>query len=177
MNYKIMKHIFTILAACTLAATLSVSPAAAQKKSGVDTSKSLKCLEVELNGPDGKALKLSDVYKSNKYTLIDFWASWCGPCMGEVPYLVDAYAQYHSKGFEIYGISLDREKDSWTSAISRYKMDWKHVSDLQFWNCAAARAYNINSIPANYLVDSKGTIVARNLRGTALAETLSKLLK
>ena len=171
-----MKHIIHILVACTLATILSAAPSLVQnsRKKAADTQ---KCLEIELNNPDGKAIKLSDTYKKNKYTLIDFWASWCGPCMGEVPYLVDAYAEYHSKGFEIYGVSLDREKDPWVNAISKNKMDWKHVSDLKFWDCVAARAYNVNSIPANYLVDSKGNIVARNLRGPALSQTLSKLLK
>jgi len=113
-----------------------------------------------------------------KYVLIDFWASWCGPCMGELPYLRDAYAKYSDKGFQILGVSLDREREPWLKAIEDEKMTWLHVSDLNYWSNEVSQLYNIHSIPSNFLVDCKtGLIVEMNLRGAALAEKLANLLK
>ena len=127
----------------------------------------------------GETISLKSVIENpaNKYVLLDFWASWCGPCMGEVPSLLKAYAAYKSKGFEIFGCSLDSDGDSWKKAVSTNKMDWIHVSDLKYWDNAGAEEYGVRSIPANYLIDcSNGTIVASNLRGSALEEQLAKLL-
>ncbi len=127
---------------------------------------------------NGNMLNSDDVMKDgNKYVLIDFWASWCGPCMREMPFLKAAYREYFTKGFQILGVSLDRDRDMWMQAIKGEEMNWIHVSDLGYWSNQVARQYNINSIPANLLIDCKtGTIVARNLRGAALEEKLSKLL-
>lgn len=133
-------------------------------------------IEITQSSPEGKQISLSDVVAANKYVLLDFWASWCGPCMGEVPYLVKDYAEYHKKGFEIFGVSLDRTKEPWVKAIEEKEMNWIHVSDLQYWSSAPAADYGVNSIPANYLIDSNGTIVARNLRGEALGAKLAELL-
>lgn len=134
------------------------------------------CIEIKLPSPEGNEISLSETVAANKYVLLDFWASWCGPCMGEVPYLVKDYAEYHSKGFEIFGVSLDRTKEPWVKAIADNKMSWLHVSDIKYWDCAPAKEYGVNSIPANYLIDSNGIIVARNLRGEALGEKLAELL-
>jgi len=127
----------------------------------------------------GEILELSDVAANpaNKYVLVDFWASWCGPCMGEVPYLVDAYAKYHDRGFEIYGISLDKNRDAWLAAIAGKKMSWLHVSDLNGFDCQAARDYAVQAIPSNFLVETAtGDIVATNLRGAELVDKIAELL-
>ena len=115
--------------------------------------------------------------KKNKYTLIDFWASWCGPCRAEMPTVVKAYNLYHKKGFEVVGVSFDNNKAAWVKAIAQLKLPWSHMSDLKGWGCAAAPIYNIKGIPANVLVDSKGIIVGKNLRGEDLLNELAKLMK
>jgi len=132
------------------------------------------------NDADGNPVTASKVIAESgaRYVLIDFWASWCGPCMGELPYLKDAYNRYSSKGFEIIGVSLDRERESWIDAIKENEMNWIHVSDLNYWDNEVARLYNIHSIPANFLVDCQtGTILAKGLRGNALISKLADLLK
>ncbi|MBO6079327.1 MAG: AhpC/TSA family protein [Bacteroidaceae bacterium] len=114
---------------------------------------------------------------ANKYVLIDFWASWCGPCMREVPYLTETYAKYKDKGFQILGVSLDRTRDAWLAAIERNGMNWIHVSDLKYWENEVARQYGVNSIPANFLVDcSNGQIIATGLRGNKLEQKIAELL-
>lgn len=129
-----------------------------------------------MNDVDGNAITLSDVYAKHKYLLIDFWASWCSPCRAENPTVVAAYEAYKDRGFSVFGVSLDKEKDAWVKAIADDKLTWEHVSDLKGWESTAAKDYAVRGIPANFLVDSKGKIVAKNLRGPALEAKLKELL-
>ncbi|TKG94825.1 AhpC/TSA family protein [Puteibacter caeruleilacunae] len=127
-----------------------------------------------LNTPEGKPLSLSSL--KGKYVLIDFWASWCGPCRQENPNVVKLYYQYKDKGFDILSVSLDRKKDDWLKAIDEDGLAWNHVSDLKFWQCEAAKLYNVKAIPQTYLIDKDGVIIGKGLRGEALAKKLNELL-
>jgi peroxiredoxin len=126
-----------------------------------------------MNDTEGKPVALSSF--KGKVVLVDFWASWCGPCRQENPNVVNLYKQYHGKGFEILGVSLDRGKDEWLKAIKDDNLTWTHVSDLQFWQNAAARLYGVNSIPQSYLLDKDGKIIGKGLRGEQLAKKLAEL--
>lgn len=131
--------------------------------------------EIELPNPDGKVIQLSSL--KGKYVLLDFWAAWCGPCRHENPYLVDAYEKFNEKGFTIYQVSLDRTREAWLKGIEDDKLGkWYHVSDLQFWNSSVVPVFQIEGIPANFLLDKEGRIIARNLRGEALAAKLAEVL-
>lgn len=136
-------------------------------------------INIEQPNVDGHTVSLKSVVEKagNKYVLLDFWASWCGPCMGEMPYLKQAYAKYHKKGFEIYGVSFDRNADAWKGAIKKQDMKWVNVSLLESFNNQAATDYVVESIPTNFLIDcSNGEIIAKNLRGEDVLEKLSTLL-
>ena len=131
--------------------------------------------EIALPSPDGDTILLSSL-KGN-WVLLDFWASWCGPCRSENPNLVAAYQKYNSKGFEIYQVSLDRSRESWIKAIEDDHLTWTHVSDLQFWNSVVVPVYNIQGIPMNFLLDPEGRIVDQNLRGDMLYAKLKEIFK
>lgn len=149
----------------------------AQKKAEESTGIGSQYTDIVMQTPEGKTIKVSDYVSKNKYTLIDFWASWCGPCLREMPNVVKAYTNYHDKGLEIVGVSLDNKKDAWVNAIKKQNMPWPHMSDLKGWECAGAAAYNVKAIPANVLISQDGKIIAKDLREEALQEKLAELLK
>ncbi len=127
-----------------------------------------------LNDPDGNPFTLSSL--RGKYVLLDFWAAWCQPCRRENPNVVALFNQYKDKGFDILGVSLDRTKEDWVKAIADDKLTWHHVSDLQFWQSAAAQQYGVQAIPFTLLLDKEGKIIAKNLRGEELAKKLAELM-
>ena len=129
--------------------------------------------EITLPNPQGDTVQLSEL--RGNYVLLDFWASWCKPCRVENPNLVKAYKRYSDQDFEIYQVSLDKQRQAWIDAIEKDNLDWYHVSDLQFWNSKAAQKYNIRSIPANFLLNKQGEIIDKNLRGDDLQARLNEL--
>ena len=132
--------------------------------------------DIELADTAGVSRSLAEVMGTGHYVLIDFWASWCGPCIAEMPNVKAAYERFHTKGFDVVGLSFDANADAWKTAINRFAMPWANLSDLKGWESAAAKKYKIHSIPDNILVGPDGRIVANGLRGDALLQKLAELL-
>ena len=136
-----------------------------------------KAPDFTLNDPDGNPVTLSEFYKQNKVTMIDFWASWCGPCRNFNPTLVKIYKKYHKLGFGIIGVSLDRDHDAWVKGIKDDKLTWTQVSDLKFWQSEVGQLYNVNYIPQNAFVDSEGNIIGRKVAEDEIEALLDEYLK
>lgn len=139
------------------------------KKTGIGAT----AMDFTQHNTEGKPVKLSD-YRG-KYVLLDFWASWCGPCRAENPNVLDNYEKYHTKGLEILAVSLDDKKEAWLKAIKDDGLEWAHVSDLKGWKNEVAKEYNIRAVPSNFLLDKDGKIVAVDLRGDALTHKLEEI--
>lgn len=146
-------------------------------ENGKNTMVGKKFADFELQTLSGGTKKLSDFAGKGKVVLLDFWASWCGPCLKEMPNLVVAYDKYTDKGFEVIGISLDEDEEDWRGAVEHLKISWPQLSDLKGWKCKAAKLYAIQSIPYTVLIDGEGTIICRDLRGEELQKKLEEVLK
>jgi peroxiredoxin len=131
--------------------------------------------DITLKTPDDKSVSISDYAGKGKYVLLDFWAAWCGPCRQANPRVVELYKRYKDKGFEIIGISLDRGKKEWVEAIKADNLTWHHMSDLGYWQSAAAKLYSVSSIPHTVLLDREGIIIAKGLHVVELEKKLSEL--
>lgn len=141
------------------------------------TAEGQKFTDFTMLTPDGKEIKLSDYVGKGKVVLIDFWASWCGPCRREMPNLVEIYKKYKGRSFEIIGVSLDRDAEAWKKGIEQLHMTWPQMSDLKYWDCEGARLYAVSSIPHTVLIDGEGIILSRGLHGEELQEKIAEALK
>lgn len=130
---------------------------------------------IELPTPDGGTLSLYSL--RGHIVLLDFWASWCGPCLREAPNVKKIYEKYHEKGLEVLGVSLDEKEDAWKNAIAKHGLNWKHVSSLKGWECPSAKLYNVTGIPRMYIIDQEGRIIAQDLRGEELAQKIASLFE
>ncbi|QNK61834.1 AhpC/TSA family protein [Pedobacter sp. PAMC26386] len=174
LDYAEIAQLFNSLAPAikTSDAGKKVETSIAVLKNG---SNGQKMIDFTQNDPNGKPVSFSSL--KGKYVLVDFWASWCGPCRGENPNVVKAYNRFSPKGFTVLGISLDEDAAKWKKAIEDDKLPWDQVSQLKGWKNEVATYYGIKGIPSNYLVDPNGVIIARNLRGEQLTKKLEEFLK
>lgn len=181
-----IRHIFA-LAAMTLALATAcrqsntnskTTPEAAPADTAQGADSGEQELRISFNMPDidGNDVSVADEFAKHKITVIDFWASWCGPCRQEMPNLVKTYNEYKDKGLGIVGVSLDEHKEQWTDAVSAMDMAWTQLSDLQGWNNSAAKKYGIQAIPFTIIVDNTGKVIAAGLRGDDLTTFIANRL-
>ncbi|MDR6967510.1 peroxiredoxin [Flavobacterium arsenatis] len=162
-----------------LDASLKATKPGKTVKNKIDNFKSITvgslAPEFSAPNPDGKVISLKE--SLGKITIIDFWASWCGPCRQENPSVVALYNEYHAKGLNIIGVSLDKDATKWKEAIAKDNLTWNHISNLKFWSDPIAELYNVKSIPATFILDANGKIIARDLRGAELRAKVAEILK
>lgn len=180
-----MRRILAILTLFTALAFISISWHRAETKKDVNGIPRIgeKAINLEYESPDGKMLALEDL--RGYVVLLDFWASWCGPCRRANPHVVELYEKYKGEkfikgttGFEVYSVSLDKDKSRWTSAIAQDKLGWQnHVSDLKGWSCEGAAKYGVRAIPTTFLIDEEGYIIGINLSPAAIELELQKRIK
>lgn len=132
--------------------------------------------DFKMNDPEGKEIQLSNLVKGHRLTLVDFWASWCGPCRREMPTVVEAYKKYHDKGLQIVGVSFDKDLTAWKDAIEKLNITWPQMSDLKGWQSEAGKIYTIQAIPSTMLIDENGTIIEKNIRGEELVKKIGEIL-
>ena len=145
-----------------------------QKQDGGEDSLTISFTMTDING---KEINVTDEFARHKITIVDFWASWCGPCRQEMPSLVKTYNEYKDKGLGIVGVSLDEDREQWINAVNSMGMEWTQLSDLQGWHNAAAQMYGIQAIPFTVIVDNNGYVMAAGLRGEELAAFVASRLK
>ena len=176
-NRKVAVVLFVIVLVGGCVVTYSLLTLAKNRIAAKETAAGTQFKDIEAKDKDGNTIKLSDIVKSNSLTLVDFWASWCGPCRAEMPNVKKVYADYHDKGFEVYGVSLDDDKDAWLDAVGKLELPWIQVNDVVDSDASGASAYGVQAIPTTILIDQNGTIIAKNLRGEELAKKVAEILK
>ena len=174
MEYEQLKEKYALLGE-KAKATAHGKAIAAQIAKLESTAIGQIALNFTVTTPEGESISLYDI--KGKVKLVDFWASWCGPCRGENPHVVEIYKEYHPKGLEIFGVSLDNNKEAWVKAIADDGLVWKHGSDLKGWQSAPAKLYSVTGIPHTILLDENNKIIAKNLRGDELKQKIAELLK
>ena len=176
-NRKVAVVLFVIVLVGGCVVTYSLFTLAKNRIAAKETAAGTQFKDIEAKDKDGNTIKLSDIVKSNSLTLVDFWASWCGPCRAEMPNVKKVYADYHDKGFEVYGVSLDDDKNAWLDAVGKLELPWIQVNDVVDSDASGASAYGVQAIPTTILIDQNGTIIAKNLRGEELAKKVAEILK
>ena len=171
---KLHLNIIILAFTCLILSSCQSKTESNQKSQFQNTENTLP--NFKMNDITGNTVSVQEEISKHKITIIDFWASWCGPCMQEVPFMVELYSKYKDKGLGIIGISLDKDEQKWKNTVKRMRMDWTHISDLQGWHNTAAQMLGVDSIPFTIVVDDKGNILITGLRGEDLVAFVANQL-